>query len=190
MKSHIEVLSEIISARRSVYPAMYIDKPIEKSTLEAILKSANYAPTHRQTQPWRFVVITKGTLPAFATEMSELYKKNTSPDKFSEKKYADIHDKILRAGAIIAICLRPHPELLPEWEEIASTATAVQNMWLTATAHGLGSYWSSPGMIHHLKPFLRLPEEQKCIGLFYMGYTEAVLPQSPRTPIEEKTTWI
>ena len=59
--------------------------------------------------------------------------------------------------------------LLPEWEEIAATAMAVQNMYLTATAYEVGCYWSTPGMINHLREFLQLEENQKCIGLFYLG---------------------
>ncbi|HMZ24941.1 MAG TPA: nitroreductase family protein, partial [Saprospiraceae bacterium] len=88
-----------------------------------------------------------------------------------------------------AIVMESHPHLLPEWEEIASTATAVENMWLMATALGIGSYWSTPGIINHLQPFLSLSDNQKCIGLFYMGYTDVELPASKREDISTKVQW-
>jgi len=53
----------------------------------------------------------------------------------------------------------------------------------------VGCYWSSPSMIKHIGPFLNLSENQKCIGLFYMGYTDVSIPTSERTPIGSKVEW-
>lgn len=189
MQSDTEVLKSIISRRRSVFPAVYNDKKIDRATLEAILESANYAPTHRLTQPWHFVVFQGGALAALGKELAALYKENTAEDKFSQKKLEDIEKKVDRSAAVIAIVMETHPGLLPEWEEIAATAAAVQNMWLTSTAYGVGSYWSTPGMISHLGPFLGLSDDQKCIGLFYMGYTDVSVPVSPREDIRTKVQW-
>ncbi len=189
MQSNIDTLRTIISSRRSVFPAVYNERKIEKPVMEAILASANYAPSHRLTQPWRFVVFQNDSLNELADKLADTYKANAAEGTFSEKKYSDFSGKVKKSAAVIAIVLNAHPDLLPEWEEIASTACAVQNMWLTATAHGVGSYWSSPGMIKHFGEFLNLKENQKCIGLFYMGYTDVVIPPTVRTPIEEKVEW-
>jgi len=189
MQSEIEVLKKIISERRSVFPAVYNDRKIEKSVLEAVLESANHAPSHRLTQPWRFVVFQNEALNELGDKIAEIYKANAPADKFSEKKYEEFAKKIKKSAAVVAIVMQAHPDLLPEWEEIAATACAVENMWLTCTAHGLGSYWSSPGMIKHIGPFLNLEENQKCIGLFYMGYTDVQIPATERTSIDEKVEW-
>jgi nitroreductase len=189
MQSNIDTLRAIITSRKSVFPSVYNDRKIDRQVIEAILESANYAPSHRLTQPWRFVVFQNEALTGLGNKISEIYKDNAPEDKFSEKKYEEFSKKIQKSAAVIAIILDAHPDLLPEWEEIASTACAVQNMWLTATVHGVGSYWSSPGMIKHLGPYLDLSEHQKCIGLFYMGYTDVNVPNSQRGPIEEKVQW-
>ena len=42
-------------------------------------------------------------------------------------------------------------ERIPEWEELASVACAVQNMWLSATSYGIGAYWSSP-KVYSIQP--------------------------------------
>ena len=89
-------------------------------------------------------------------------------ETFLEKKYLDISNKIEKADAIITISVN-FSGLLPEWEEIAATAMAVQNMYLTASVNSVGCYWSTPGMIRHLDEFLGLEENQKCYGLFYLG---------------------
>ncbi len=80
---------------------------------------------------------------------------------------------------------------LPEWEEVAAVACAVQNMWLTCTAYGIGSYWSSPKSILQADAFLELKEGERCLGLFYMGYAD-VPPEMKgfREPITEKITWL
>jgi nitroreductase len=91
---------------------------------------------------------------------------------------------------VIAICMKRHQDTVPEWEEIAAVAMAVQNMWLTCTALGIGSYWSTPNAIEHLDEPLNLAHDERCLGLFYMGYSDVVLPEGKRNPIGEKVEWM
>ena len=180
----------LIRSRRSVFPPSYIDKPIDKETLLELLENANHAPTHRITQPWRFTVFTGEGLVRLADFMGENYRQTTPPASFSQAKYDVTRDKILKAGAVIAINVELHPNLVPEWEEIAATAVAVQNIWLSAWERGIGGYWSSPGgALEPLAEFMNLPENQKNIGLFYLGYHNAPQVPARRTPVEEKITW-
>ena len=51
------MISEIIKSRRSVFPAQYNNEPIDREEIMKILEAANWAPTHRRTEPWRFKVI-------------------------------------------------------------------------------------------------------------------------------------
>ena len=82
-------------------------------------------------------------------------------------------------------------ESVPEWEEVASVAMAVQNMWLGCTARGIGSYWSSPKTILNARDFLNLRDGESCLGLFYMGYpNEGLKLPVKRSPIEDKVQWI
>ena len=87
--------------------------------------------------------------------------------------------------------MKRHPELLPEWEEIAAVSMAVQNMWLTCTAYDIGSYWSSPSAVTERgSDFLQLAEDERCLGLFYMGYHNIPDLQPQRTAISEKVVWV
>ena len=139
------MISEIIRNRRSVYPVQYNDSPITKEELTKILEAANWAPTHRRTEPWRFKVFHGESQLALGNFLSESYK--TNAEKFSERTYNKLKENMAKAGAVIAICMQRDPnESIPEWEEIASTAMAVQNMWLVASLLKIGSYWSSPGV--------------------------------------------
>ena len=86
---------------------------------------------------------------------------------------------------------RDEKESIPEWEEIAATAMAVQNMWLTAHSMNIGAYWSSPGLINSMGQHVAMQEGERCLGLFYLGKFDDELPEGNRkTTIEEKTTWL
>ena len=49
-------VSALIRRRRSVFPKMYNDLPIADELIAEVLENANWAPTHRLTEPWRFMV--------------------------------------------------------------------------------------------------------------------------------------
>ena len=163
-----EILKEIIESRRSIFPKDYTGEEIEQKILDEILRSATFAPNHKRTKPWRFKIFKGEEKNRLGEKLAEIYKNTVAPQHFLEKKYLSISEKAAKANVIVTISVN-FSGLLPEWEEIAATAMAVQNMYLTCTAHGIGSYWSSPGMIKHLDEFLNLEENQKCYGLFYIG---------------------
>jgi nitroreductase len=184
-------VNELIRKRRSIFPNTYTSRPIERELVEQILENANWAPTHKLTEPWRFKVITGGALERLADFMSSWYKENTPEESFSEVKFKKLKTKPRKASCIIAICMQRDPEeRVPEWEELAAVACAVQNMWLTCTAHNLGCYWSSPAPALHADEFLGLSEGERCLGLFYLGHHE--MPEIPgkREPVADKTVWI
>lgn len=180
---------DIIKKRRSVFPAQYNDKPIAKADIEKILQAANWAPNHKKTEPWRFKVMTgesKGKLGVF---LSNKYMEHVpNPKQVKAKKLLENPKK---AGAIIAICMQRDPqESIPEWEEVAATAMAVQNMWLCCAEMGIGCYWSSPALIEYMGEFLDLKEGEKCLGFFYMGHFDDELPTAERRPIGNKVVWM
>ncbi len=88
--NNYEVLSNIIKSRRSIFPASYIQKEIPVAVLEQILESANYAPTHKLTQPWRFTVIRKEAKTRLGEMLGQLYKELVPADKFFLKKRAKL----------------------------------------------------------------------------------------------------
>ncbi len=185
-----ELVSELMRRRRSIFPKTYNQKPIPRELVEEILENANWAPTHRLTEPWRFKVFMENSLVRLGAYLADFYKKNTPEADFSEAKYQKSLESPRRSACVIAICMKHDPAGgVPEWEELAAVACAVENMWLTCTSHGIGCYWSTPKAALEADEFLQLETRERCLGLFYMGYHD--LPDLPgkRTPVEEKTTW-
>ncbi|MBW8359945.1 MAG: nitroreductase [Weeksellaceae bacterium] len=163
-----QILKHIIESRKSSFPRDYTDQEIPHEILEEILNSARFAPNHKKTKPWRFQLFRKNEKAGLGQKLAEIYKETTPSQIFLEKKYIDISSKISRADAVITVSVN-FSGLVPEWEEIAAVAMAVQNMYLTCTAHKVGCYWSTPGMIKHIDEYLQLEPNQKCYGLFYLG---------------------
>ncbi len=184
------MISNIIKDRRAVFPAQYNGQPILKEEIQAILETANWAPTHKRTEPWRFKVFHGTSQIALGKFLADTYKLTT--ENFSEFTYAKFLENPVKAGCVIAICMQRDPkESLPEWEEIAATAMAVQNMWLTAHDMGIGAYWSSPGLVKYIDQIVQMEEGERCLGLFYLGKYDGELPEGIRkSSIREKTVWV
>ncbi len=188
-------VSELIRGRRSLYPAMYSDKTIAREIIEEILENANWAPTHKMTEPWRFMVFTGEGLKKLAHFQSELYRElSLKEGTYEEKQYHKLKEKPLMCSHIIAIGMHRDPQQrIPEMEEIAATACAVQNMYLTAVAHGIGCYWGTGGITYRkeAKPFFNLGEHDKLLGFFHLGVpVNEEWPRGRRQPVSEKVAWV
>ena len=186
-----EQTNQLIRSRRSIFPNTYTDTPIPREIIEEILENANWAPTHRMTEPWRFKIFRGNKLQDLSTYLGEWYKNNTPAEKYSDIKYRKTLKKPLQSSCVIAICMQRDPkESVPEWEEVAAVACAVQNMWLSCTAYNIGCYWSSPKSIIEAGDFLELKEGERCLGLFYMGYFDLPELKGNRGAISEKVIWM
>ena len=187
-------ISKLIQTRRSVFPPQFSGEIIQRDIIEQMLENANWAPTHKLTEPWRFMVFTGDGLKTLATFMSELYKEETTKiGTFDESKFNGLKNKPLQASHIIAIGMkRDTKERLPEIEEIEAVACAVQNMWLTATAYGIGGYWGSGGVTYFekAKSFFNLQPEDKLLGFFYLGIPKSAPAPGRRKSISEKVDWV
>ena len=67
---------ELLLNRRSIYPRQFNGKPIPKSVLETALEAANWAPTHKRTQPWRFIVHSGKSLEDLVNQWVLMAKRN------------------------------------------------------------------------------------------------------------------
>lgn len=191
--SNYEVIDQLIRTRRSVFPDQFIPgKKIPNETIQRILENATWAPTHGATEPWHFTVFTGDGLEKLASFQSELYKTEAG-DSFKEAKYQKLRTQPMKASHIIAIGMKRTPgSKIPELEEIEAVACAVQNIYLTVSAYGLGGYWTTGGItyLEKAKPFFGLGSNDKLLGFFYLGVVAIPSPPRTRKSIEEKVTWV
>ena len=181
----------LIRRRRSIYPPAYTGLTIPKSHIDLCLEAAHWAPNHKRTEPWRFVVLQEQAKDTFAARLSQWYDDHTPSDQYAEIKKNKLVEKPLLSDTIILIGYqRDLQDRLPEWEELAATAMAVQNMWLMAASLGIGAYWSSHPSIDAVPDWYQWPSGQICLGYFYMGWSEDGMREGQRGSLAEKVTWL
>jgi len=193
MRFNLSEIVELIRTRRTIRPEHYSERVVHKEIIENLINSAIWAPTHGMTQPWRFKVFTGKGLERLSVNLPELYRNFAGEADFKQKKFEKLGGMPLKSSVVIAVCMSPDPTgKIPEIEEVGAVACAVQNMMLHATAYGLGSFWSSPKFCYtsEMNHFLGLDEQEKCLGLFYLGYPQGDWPKSHRKPIEYVTEWV
>jgi len=183
------MIFDLIKNRRSIFPAQYSDKPIRKNDIERLLQAANWAPTHKKTEPWRFKVLLGKSKEDLGIFLSTKYEEVA--DKPKLVKIKKLMYNPTKSAAVIAICMQWDPnESIPEWEEVAAVSMAVQNMWLCSTELGIGYYWSSPGLIKYMDGFFDLADGEKCLDFLYLGHFDEDSPEGMRKPIEDKVVWL
>lgn len=193
MKYNLSEITAVIRNRRTIFPEQYSDRKVHKEMVDNVLNNALWAPTHGMTQPWRFKVFMGEARERLGHFMADRYKRNTPEEKFATTRYQKYRLRPMKSGAVIAIVMkRQERGKIPEIEEIEAVACAVQNMYLTCTAYGLGSFWSTGGGVYteDMHAFLQLETKERCLGLFYLGYPASEWPKGQRRPLEYVTEWI
>lgn len=193
MDYKIEEVNHLIRNRRSVFPKQFEEgKKIPDEIIAEVVENATWAPSHGNLQPWKFIVFTDEGLKKLAAFQSELYKAS-SGENFKQATFDNLQSNPLKASHVIAICMKRDPnKKFPEVEEICATATAVQNIYLSVAAFGLGGYWTTGGVTYNekAKPFFGLGDDDKLLGFFYIAYVAVPSPSKNRAPVEEKVEWV
>jgi nitroreductase len=188
-----EWFNDLARSRRSVFPDQFdAGKKVDDEIVQQILINATWAPNHGQTEPWQFTVFTGEGLKKLAAFQSDVYKREAG-NEYVEGKYLKLQQQPLRASHIIAIGMkRTTTKRIPEIEDIEAVACAVQNIYLSVTAYGLGGYWTTGGVTYNenAKYFFNLEEQDKLLGFFYIGHVAIPSPAAKRKPVEEKVFWV
>lgn len=158
-----------------------------------LLTLADAAPTHAKTEPWRFVIFGSDKVKEFTKRHAELYKQHTPEASFTQQKYNNLEQLGNNVSHIIVAWMKRVPNhKIPEIEEVAAVAAAIQNILLGATANGIASFWSTGGLTHHpaLKEEFGLDEEDLMMGILYLGYTDEPFKEAVRLiPLQDKIEW-
>src|SRR5512143_1192200 len=113
-------LLEGIYTRRSI--RQYTDEPVERGQLIEIIKAGTWAPSGRNNQPWRFVILTGA---------------EARKDLAKQTKY---HFIIEGATACIAV-FADRTAMYSDVKDHQAMGACIQNMLLAAHAMGLGAVW-------------------------------------------------
>jgi nitroreductase len=192
----IETLMEAIRHRRSMGLARLAPDPVDRALIERVLEAANWAPSHGDTEPWRFTIFMGEGREALANlfEAANLAEK---PDLPPEAARAGAHKRAFGAPVWIAVGMSPGREKdgsleMPQHEEMMAVASAVQNLHLMASAQGLAGMWHSKGPSIHptVAHGLGLEPPDRLLGFFMLGWPNTEWFTGERRPLSEKVRWV
>ena len=171
----------------------FINKAVPAETLAKLLKAAHQAGSVGLMQPWRFIRITTPALRHAIHDLVEIERRLTA-DALGERHNDFMKLKvegILECAELLVVALPDKREqhifgrrTLPEMD-IASTACAIQNLWLAARAEGLGMGWVSLFDPEKLATLLKMPEGSQPIAVLCLGHVEAFYSK----PMLELENW-
>jgi len=165
----------------------YLPDSIPEDTLRRILMAAHHAGSVGYMQPWDFLVIQR---PETKQAVKNLFvQANDAAALQYQGEEARLYRGLKLEGieeAPINICVtctreRGGPSVLgrasvPE-TDLYSTCCAMQNLWLSARAEGIGVGWVSILDYAVLKEVLGIPQPVWIIAYLYPGYVKAFADQ-------------
>lgn len=193
MRYNLSEITDLIRNRRTIYPEQFSSRKVHREQVELLLNNAQWAPTHGNTQPWRFKVFMENGIQSLSDFLGRTYATITPKEEQNDMKLSKMINRPLKSSVVVAVCMeRQKEEKILEIEEVEAVACAIQNLHLSCTAYGLGGFWSTPKLIYssEMNDFLGLGEKDKCLGLFYIGYPDIEWPKAHRKPLEYTTEWI
>ncbi|KRE27541.1 5,6-dimethylbenzimidazole synthase [Mycobacterium sp. Soil538] len=180
-------LYDVIGRRRDTRRE-FTGEPVPDEVLERVLLAAHAAPSVGMSQPWDFVLVrSPQTLRTFrdhvATER-ELFASTLSGERAQTFSRITIQG-ICESGLGVVVGYDPTrggPRVLGRHAipdaGLYSVVCAIQNLWLAATAEGLGVGWVSFYREDFLRGLVGMPEHVRPVAWLCVGRV-ADLPDVP-----------
>lgn len=162
---------EPIRQRRSI--RTYLDKPVEREKVLRLLEAARIAPSAKNFQEWRFVVVTD------AERRRRL------------AQAANAQTFVGQAPVVIVACAE-HENYRMRCGQLAypiDVAIAIDHMTLQAAAEGLGTCWIGSFFEDQVKAILGIPEKVTVVQMLTVGYPGGPPRPLERLPLEQIVRW-
>lgn len=163
------------------------DRPVDDDVIAQLIDNAVWAPNHKRTWPWSFTVLRGDARGRFG----EVLATAASDIGMREGTVRKLPIKYERSAAVILVWSRRSPEdPIRDREDRFAVAAAVQNLLLSATARGLGSFWASLAdpLVPAARRFAGVRGDRDLLALVYLGHPvdEVAVPERP----EPDVTWL
>ena len=160
-------LAEAIKKRRSI--RKYLTRKVENDKLDRVLEAGRLAPSAKNLQEWRLVVVR---------------------DEGRRKRLAEAakgQTFVGEAPVVIAACATVTDYVMTcgQLTYPIDLAIAVEHMVLAAAAEGLGTCWIGAFYEEEVKKILNIPPEVRVVALLPLGYPDESPHPRPRKEIGE-----
>ena len=169
---------ELMEAIKKRYSCRsYQGRPVEAEKLNQILEAARLAPSARNLQDWRFVVVTDAD------------KRKALEGATANQKFVGQAPVVLVACSETArrmnCCGQPYSSI--------DVSIALEHIALAATALGLGTCWIGSFYPYKVRTILNIPSHIEVVQLMTLGYPADTPTERNRLPIEQivcRERWI
>ncbi len=146
---------DVMDAIRQRYSCRaYADKPVETEKLETLIEAARLAPSAKNVQDWRFVIITD---PA---------KRKALQTAAAGQLFVGQAPIVLAACSIstqrMSLCAQPYAAI--------NVAIALEHIALAATSLGLATCWVGAFKPQPVRKILHIPTHVTVVELMTVGY--------------------
>lgn len=162
---------EVFRERRSI--RKYTDQLVAEETIFQVLDAARLAPSWKNMQCWRFLVLRD------KDERAKLLDAipNDNPGK----------NAIIAAPVVILVCANPEESDVENGIPyfVADAAMAFEHLCLAARALGLGTCWMGWYDEEMIKQTFSIPQKYRIVGFTPMGYPNQSPKPRPRKELPE-----
>jgi len=181
---------EAIAGRRSI--RKFADRPVPRELLEKVLAATTQAPSGKNRQPWRFVVVE----PPHRGEMIAIMRdairnvKEAGKDPGSSEWTADVMERVpVTIFVFNADTESANPDEGGNVVDIQSIGGAIQTMLLAAHDLGLGTLWICDVFYAYRELQQWLGRREQMVAAVSLGFADEAPAPRPRRPWQEVTTW-
>jgi 5,6-dimethylbenzimidazole synthase len=194
-----DAIYRVIRERRDVRTG-YLPRPLGDEVLFRLLKTAHMAPSVGLMQPWRFIVIRNTEQRARVYDIFLRAREAAAALYVGDRHelYARLKlEALLEAPQHLCVVCDPNSQQghalgrhsMPETPAY-SAVCAIQNLWLSARAEGIGMGWVSVLDPAAMKNLLRIPAEVELVAYLCIGYVAefAACPDLERVGWEQRAS--
>lgn len=202
MQARAHALFAQADARRTVRE--FSDRPVEKTLIELIVKTASTAPSGANKQPWTFCVVSNPAIKAdirTAAEKEEFenYHGRMSDDWLDDlKKFGtDWHKPFLTTAPYLIVVFKKAYDVSSTGEKeknyyVNESVGLACGLLIHAIHHaGLVTVTHTPSPLNFLQKILNRPDNERPFLLLPVGYPaeDAVVPVIERKALTEMSVW-
>lgn len=193
---------EEIGKRRSIRKFKAV--PIPEQEILEILQSAIKAPSSKNRQPWKFIVIQENA----KTQMLDAFRRGINreenedvllPQSREHIPAAKYTVEIMENAPVVVFVVNTHgkglrqsmtvEEHIYEICNMQSISASIQNMILAATEKGIGTLWICDIYFAYPELCEWLNSEGQLVAAIALGYPDEFPRERPRKKIQEVVEW-
>jgi len=147
----------------------YQQKTVENEKLLVVLEAARLAPSAKNFQEWRFVVVQDA-----ATRRKLMVAAN--------------NQAFVGAAPVVIACCATNTDYVMRCGQASypiDLAIAIDHMALQAVEEGLGTCWVGSFYEDQVKSVLGIPKEVRVVELLVLGYPRDSIKPKNRLPVEK-----